>query len=133
MEIGRNLSKKIETLAKNFEVYLLKQNIIQLQNPMTINEKKDAFFSLKTNRSPVHDGVSFNVIRNCFGSLSTPLLSILNSSLQGRIGYWFIKPVTKTTLETTDQFLFCLVSQKTSKELCIKDYIISCQKIRFYI
>ena len=76
MEIGRNLSKKIETLAKNFEVYLLKQNIIQLENPMTINEKKDAFFSLKTNRSPVHDGVSFNVIRNCFGSLSTPLLSI---------------------------------------------------------
>ena len=57
---------------------------------MTINEINDTFLSLKTNRSPSHDGIRFNVIRNCFGSLSTPLLRILNSSLQGRIGYWFI-------------------------------------------
>ena len=82
MKIGPNISKKIETPAKTFEGYLQKQNIIQPENPLTINELKDAFFSLKTNKSPGHDGISFNVIRNCFGPLSTPLLSIFNSSLQ---------------------------------------------------
>ena len=40
------------------------------------------FFSLKTNKSPGDDGISFNVIRHCFRPLSTPLLSIFNSSLQ---------------------------------------------------
>ena len=40
------------------------------------------FFSLQTNKSPGHDGISFNVIKNCFGSLSTPLLNIFNLSLE---------------------------------------------------
>ena len=43
---------------------------------------KNAFFSLKTNKNPGHDGISFNVIRHCSRALSTPLLSIFNSSLQ---------------------------------------------------
>ena len=30
-----------------FEAYLRKQNIIQPENPLTINELKDAFYSLK--------------------------------------------------------------------------------------
>ena len=49
---------------------------------MTINELKDAFFSLQTNKSPGHDGISFNVIKNCFGPLSAPLLNIFNLSLE---------------------------------------------------
>ena len=81
METGPNLSKKTETPAKTFEAYLRKQNIIQPENPLTINEFKKNFFSLKTNKSPGHDGISFNVIRNCIGPLSTPLLSIFNSFL----------------------------------------------------
>ena len=81
-EIGPNLSKKIETPAKTFEGYLQKENIIQPENPWTINKLKDAFFSLKNNKSPGHDGISCIVIRNCFGSLSIPLLSIFNASLQ---------------------------------------------------
>ena len=48
---------------------------------MTINKLKDAFFSLQTNKSPGHDGVRFNVIKNCFGPLSTHLLNIFNLSL----------------------------------------------------
>ena len=39
-------------------------------------------FSLQTNKSPGHDGISFNVIKNCFGPLSTPLLNIFNLSLE---------------------------------------------------
>ena len=81
-EIGPRLAKKIETPAKTFETYLQKWNTIQPKNPLTINELKDAFFSLQTNKSPGHDGISFNVIKNCFGLLSTPLLNIFNLSLE---------------------------------------------------
>ena len=69
-----------------FEAYLRKQNIIQPENPLTINELKDDFCSLKQIKVLAgRDGISFNVIRNCFGPLSTPLLSIFNSSLQTEI------------------------------------------------
>ena len=36
-------------------------------HPLSINELKDAFFSIKINKSPGHDGVSFNVIKKYFG------------------------------------------------------------------
>ena len=49
---------------------------------MTINELKDAFFSLKTNKSPGYDEISFNVVKNCFGPLLKPLMCIFNLSLQ---------------------------------------------------
>ena len=52
-EIGPNLSKKIETPAKTFEGYLQKENIIQPENPLTINKLKDAFFLLKIIKVPV--------------------------------------------------------------------------------
>ena len=61
-------------------------------------------FSLKTNKSPGHDGTSFNVIRNCFRPLSTPLLSVFNSSLQtvilpGELKIASITPIYKTSDE----------------------------------
>ena len=65
-----------------FETYLQKWNTIQPENLLTISKLKDAFFSLQTNKSPGHDGNSFNVIKNCFGPLSTPLLNIFNLSLE---------------------------------------------------
>ena len=49
---------------------------------MSINELKDAFFSLQTNKSSGHDEISFDVIKSCFGSLSKPLLHIFRLSLE---------------------------------------------------
>ena len=49
--------------------------------PLSINELKDAFFSLKINKSPGHDGVSFNVIKKCFGELCEPLKYLFNLSI----------------------------------------------------
>ena len=46
---------------------------------------KDAFFSLKLNKSPGYDKISFSVIKTCFGSLHKPLLHISNQSMQGGI------------------------------------------------
>ena len=49
---------------------------------MSINELKEAFFSLQTNKSPGHDEISFNVIKSCFGSLSKSLFHIFRLSLE---------------------------------------------------
>ena len=48
---------------------------------LSINELKNAFFSLKINKSPGHDGVSFNVIKKCFGELCEPLKYLFNLSI----------------------------------------------------
>ena len=49
---------------------------------MTVNELKDTFFSVKLNKRPGYDEVSFNAIKKWFGSLHKPLLHISNASLQ---------------------------------------------------
>ena len=49
--------------------------------PLSINELKNAFFSLNINKSPGHDGVSFNVIKKCFGELREPLKYFFNLSI----------------------------------------------------
>ena len=49
--------------------------------PLSINELKNAFFSLNINKSPGHDGVSFNVIKKCFGELCEPLKYLFNLSI----------------------------------------------------
>ena len=49
--------------------------------PLSITELKNAFFSLKINKSPGHDGVSFNVIKIFFGELCEPLKYLFNLSI----------------------------------------------------
>ena len=46
-------------------------------NPVSISELKDAFFSLQVNKSPGYDCISFNVV-----TLHRPLLYIFNLSTQ---------------------------------------------------
>ena len=81
-EIGPTLAKKVDSSSVNFHQYLEAYNITQPEKDLTVNELKDAFFSLKLNKSPGYDEVSFNVIKKCFGSLHKPLLHIFNVSLQ---------------------------------------------------
>ena len=50
-------------------------------HPLSINELKDAFFSIKINKSPGHDEVSFNVIKKCFGELCEPLMHLFNLAI----------------------------------------------------
>ena len=51
-------------------------------DPLTINELKDAFFSLKSNKSPGYDDISFDVIKKCFGVLYEPLHFLFNLSIE---------------------------------------------------
>ena len=44
------------------------------KNSLSINELKEAFFSLKTNKSPGYDDINFNVVKKkCFGEINEPL------------------------------------------------------------
>ena len=47
---------------------LLKAETIE-NEPITINELEDAFFSVKINKSTGYDEISFNAIKSCFGEL----------------------------------------------------------------
>ena len=87
---------------------------------LTINELKNAFFSLKIYKSAGADEIPFNVIKNCFGELSDILRYVFDLSLQTGIfpdprRVAKVTPVFKTgailrKLVITVQFLFCHVS-----------------------
>ena len=52
---------------------------------VTINELKQAFFSLKTNKKPGYHEVSSNAIKNCFSELNYPLKYLLGKSIEKRV------------------------------------------------
>ena len=49
---------------------------------LTINEITQAFLSLKINKSPGCDEISFNVIRDCFSELNKPVKYLFHMSLE---------------------------------------------------
>ena len=81
-EIGSKLAKNIQRSSINFESFMKTCDSTQAESALTINELKDVFFSLKTNKGPGYDKISFNIVKNCFGPLLKPLMFILNLSLQ---------------------------------------------------
>ena len=125
-EIGPSLERKIPTPSKPFESFLekkkKKKNSSTLpERCLTINELKDAFFSLKMNKSTGADEICFNVVRSCFGELSDILRYVFDLSLQTGIFpdslkiakvTLYSKLVTLRKLVITFQFLFCRVSRK---------------------
>ena len=82
-DIGPNLAKDIDPSSVTFDNYLKTFNANQPELNLTVNELKDAYFSL--NLSPGYDEISFNVIKTCFGYLHNPLLHIFNQFLQSGI------------------------------------------------
>ena len=62
-EICPDLAKYIDPSSVNFDDYLRIFNTNQPKHNLTVKELKDAFFSLKLNKSLGHDEISFNVIQ----------------------------------------------------------------------
>ena len=81
INIGIDQAIKIPNASKQFDFYITKVNTSMESQPLSITELKNAFFSLKINKSPGHDGVSFNVIKKCFGELCEPLKYLFNLSI----------------------------------------------------
>ena len=99
----------------NFDSYLNnKCNIFQPENALSINELKDAFYSLKTNKSPGYDGIGSNVIKQCFGTLNRPLHYIYNIYLQTGVFPEEIKIARVTPIfkggEVSDLGNYCPIS-----------------------
>ena len=55
------------------------------KNSLSINELKEAFFSLKTNKIPGYDDIYFNVVKKCFGEIDESLKHLFNLSLENGI------------------------------------------------
>ena len=81
-EIGPSLANKTDPSRKCFHEYLKEYQTCQPENVISVNKLKDAFYSLKINKSPAYDDISFNVVKKCFGVLCKPLLHIFNLSIQ---------------------------------------------------
>ena len=70
--IGQKLANQISKSSKTFEIYINKANVLIESKPLSINELKNAFFSLKINKSSGVDDVSFNIIKNTLGCFANP-------------------------------------------------------------
>ena len=79
--IGPKLAQKIPQPSRPFQSYMKTVNSELENKKVTTNELKEAFFSLKINKSAGFDDMSYNVVKNCFGELSDPLLHMFNLSL----------------------------------------------------
>ena len=79
-DIGLELAKKIPKSSQPFESYMKKVSSEMENKPLSINELKDVFFSLKISKSTGHDDINYNVVSKCFGELCTPLKHIFDLS-----------------------------------------------------
>ena len=80
--IGSKLVSKIPNASTTFESYINKPDSIIETKQLLMNELKDTFFSLKFNKSPGYDVISFNVVKKCFSSLCEPLKYLFNLSIE---------------------------------------------------
>ena len=80
--VGPMLAKQIPESKNTFESYLVKTSAKMQHKSVSINELRDAFFSLKLNKSPGYDKISFNVVKKCFSELCKPLKHVFNLSVE---------------------------------------------------
>ena len=80
--IGKNLASKIPNASTPFEYFVNKSDFVMETKPLSMNELKDSFYSLKSNRSPGYDNISYNVLKKCYWSLCEPLRYLFNLSIK---------------------------------------------------
>ena len=80
--IGSKLASKIPNASTTFESYTNKPNFIMETKQLPMNELKDVFFSLKINKTPGYDNISFNAVKKCFSSLCEPQKYQFNLSIE---------------------------------------------------
>ena len=79
------MAQKISQILKRLETYTNRVNSVMENKPLTVNELKEAFHSLETNKSADYDDISYNVVKNCLGEFRDPLLHTSNLSSSSRI------------------------------------------------
>ena len=71
--VGSNFAKNVPNSSNSFPSFLNQTHSIMKKNSLSINELKEAFFSLKTNKSPGYRDINFNVVKKYFGEINEPL------------------------------------------------------------
>ena len=79
--IGPNLTSKIPNEQGGFEKYLANYNTVVNDAPLTDEEVRNAFYSLKSNNSPDYDDTFSNAVDNAFNFKEEPLRYIFSNSL----------------------------------------------------
>ena len=80
INVGSNVADKIPPSSTNFQSYLLNITTVLSDKPLSEKEFKNAFFTLKTNRSTSYN-LYVNVIRSMYHELKIPLMDIFSQSL----------------------------------------------------
>ena len=96
------MSQNIPQRLKCFENYMNSLNSEKKNKTITVNELKEALYSLKTNKSAVYDDIIYNVVKNCFGVLCDPLLHIVNLSSSSGIFTDSLKILKVTSIYKAD-------------------------------
>ena len=80
--VGKNLANKTPNAPISFEYFVYKSDFVMETKALLMNELKNAFYSLKINKSPGYDGISCNIIKKCFDSFCVPLKYFFNLSVE---------------------------------------------------
>ena len=85
VNIGQNLASKIPTSQKNFQDFLTGNYPSFAESPLTDDEIKIAFTSLKSKKSSGFDDVSPNVVTFAFDALFRPIKHVFALSIKSGI------------------------------------------------
>jgi hypothetical protein len=85
LEVGPKLADKIPIITTNFKSYIKPTNISMKEVNLNINELRNAFNSLKNNKSVGIDQISVNVVKAIFDIIEPSLFHIFNLSIQSGI------------------------------------------------
>ena len=80
--VGPILAKQIPESENTFESYPVKTSATMQHKSVSRNELRDVFFSLKLNKSPGYDEISFNVVKKCLSKLCETLKHVFNLSIE---------------------------------------------------
>ena len=80
--IGKKLASKIPNASTPFKYFVNKSDFVMETKPLSMNELKDAFYSLKCNKSPDYDDISHNVIKKFFDCFCESLKYLFNLSVE---------------------------------------------------
>ena len=118
INVGPNLATKIPSSKTNFESFLSGDYGSFNNNPVTDNEIKIAFDSLKINKSPGFDDISPNVVKFVFHAIIMPVRHVFDLSLKKGIF-----PEKLKIAKVTPIF-------KTGEKSCVNNYrpisVLSC-------
>ena len=85
VSVGPNLAATIPSSYKNFESFLSGNYPTLDESPITNDEIKNAFSTLKSNTSPGFDDISSNVIKFVFDALIKPIKHVFDLSLKNGV------------------------------------------------